>query len=791
MGKTKILIVEDELSVAKSIKNTIEDFGYQAVSIVTTGEEAIDKVKAGGVDLVLMDIVLDSEMTGTEAANHIWSKFRVPIIFLTGFFNKSFIDTSKASEPFGYLLKPYNEKELFAMIEIALSKSQMEKRNFKINSLLTTARKINQIINRENDLDKFIRAVCKNFSSSNDFRGAWIILFDELNNITSVIEEGVGEKFNKIMSSLQKVELPVWLRRTVLQNGIIETDSRVDLPFLDNDQKAISIRLETEGRVYGSLALILEQRKLDDEESLLIKSIAFDISLAIKNMDMSRKAKIIEESLVESEKRYRQLIELSPDAIIIHNNGKIVFVNEACINLCNASDTFELVNKNLSDLMVPDSLNIFSQRDGFPKPDSKDSSSRIFLHELKLKRLDDVLIDVAILSNPIVFQNEHVVQLVIRDISKQKKIEEELKDRQRQVITLLDSLPGYAFFKDINHKYIIANQKFCEALGRTKEEIIGKTDFDLLSADEAEIFHADDLKVIQTGEMLYVSRERIDKNGDTLTIDTRKVPLINETGKVNGLIGLSFDITERKTAEEAIKRYSKELEESNASKDRFFSIISHDLRSPFQGLLGLTSIVTDEFDELTVDELKEFLNNINHSAKNLFNLIENLLQWSRIQRGKIDLKPTKIELYYEVQYNINLLQPNAIAKNIQILNEVSKNIEVLSDTNAFNSVLQNLISNALKFTKPGGKIKITAEVSGNFAELTVSDTGVGIPEEIITSLFRIDTQHSTLGTEKESGTGLGLIICKELVEMQGGKIWVKSKKDEGSAFTLTFQIPKE
>lgn len=781
MGKPKILIVEDELFIAESLKNTIEDLGYETTSIVTNGEDAINSVKSGNVDLVLMDIVLSSEMMGTEAANYIWSKFQIPIIFLTGFVNNHFIDSAKLSQPFGYILKPYEEKELFALIEIALNKSQMEKRNYRINSLLKIARKINQIINRENDLNKFVSSIVKSFSMSKEFNGAWIILFDEHNNITSTTEEGIGDKFNAILETLQKIELPVWLRRTVLQNGIIESGFQPDLSFLNKDEKALSIRLESEGHVYGSLALILKLRNLGEEESLLIKSIAFDIALAIKNMDMARKAKIIEESLFESEKRFRQFMELSPDAVIIHNEGKIVFANESCVNLCKASSIFELMNISIDDLMLPKSLNILDQKSG-------ENSSKIVFQELKLKRLDGIIIDVTVLPNPILFQNEHAVQLVIKDISERKKIDEELRNRQRQVITLLDSLPGFAFFKDINHKYIIANQKFCDNWGLTKEEIIGKTDFDIVSPEEAKVFHQDDQKVIQSGEMLYISRESQNENGKIITIDTRKVPLFDESGNVNGLIGLSFDITERKEAEEAIKKYSKELEESNASKDRFFSIISHDLRSPFQGLLGLTTIATEEFDDLTVDELKEFLNNINHSAKSLFGLIENLLQWSRIQRGKIDVKLTQIDLYYDVQYNINLLQPNANAKGIKIINEIDKNIEVLADTTAFNSVLQNLISNAIKFTKAGGEIIVNSKTNNDYEELTVTDNGVGIPEDIIKDLFRIDSQHSTLGTDKESGTGLGLIICKELVEMQGGKIWVKSKVDAGTSFTFSLKI---
>ncbi len=655
MGKSKILIVEDEPGIAESLENSIEELGYETASIVATGEDAINAVKSGNVDLVLMDIILNSEMMGTEAANYIWSKFQIPIIFLTGFVNSSFIDSAKLSQPFGYILKPYEEKELFALIEIALNKSQMEKRNFRINTLLKIARKINQIINRENDLDKFIRAVCKSFTVTKEFNGAWIILFDEVNNIITTIEEGIGDKFNAIIATLQKVELPAWLRRTVLQNGIIESLAQPVLPFLGKDEKVLSVRLESEGRVYGAIALILKQRNLVEEESLLIKSIAFDIALAIKNMDMTRKAKIIEESLFESEKRLRQFMELSPDAVIIHSNGKIAFANEACVNLCKASNIFDLINKDISDFMLPKSLNILNHN-------SDSISSKFLFQELKLRRLDGAIIDVTVLPNPIVFENDNAVQLVIKDI------------------------------------------------------------------------------------------------------------------------------TERKEAEEVIKKYSKELEESNASKDRFFSIISHDLRSPFQGLLGLTTIATEEFDDLTMDELKEFLSNINHSAKGLFGLIENLLQWSRIQRGKIEVKLAQIDLYYDVQYNINLLQPNANTKGLRIVNEVDKTIEALADTTAFNSVLQNLISNAIKFTKSGGEIKITSEVKNGFAELTVTDNGIGIPEDILPALFRIDSQHSTLGTEKESGTGLGLIICKELVEMQGGKIWVKSKINEGTSFTFTLQI---
>ena len=151
------------------------------------------------------------------------------------------------------------------------------------------------------------------------------------------------------------------------------------------------------------------------------------------------------------------------------------------------------------------------------------------------------------------------------------------------------------------------------------------------------------------------------------------------------------------------------------------------------------------------------------------------------------MSPTKIDLHDETTYIINLLQHNAANKNIQIINETGEGIFVNSDVNILNSTLQNLISNAIKFTKPGGKITISAIISRENVELTVADTGVGISKDDFEKLFMIDTQHSTLGTDRESGTGLGLIICKELIEMQGGKIRAKSILGEGTSFTITLQ----
>ncbi len=497
--------------------------------------------------------------------------------------------------------------------------------------------------------------------------------------------------------------------------------------------------------------------------------------------------KKIESALYESEKRYRQLVEMSPDAIIVYKKGKVIFANDAGVKIFGAKNQSELINQSITNLFYPHSIDVSKAH----VKNLSEEDSNVPLHERQIKRLDNTLISVELTANKIIYQNEDAFQVVIRDISERKRVERELRRRQREVTTLLDSLPAYAFFKDSSTRYITANQKFCDAVGYTKDELIGKTDFELFPKVIAEKFREDDLKVINSGEMVYIYEDQMYDHDKLIFVGTSKVPLKDESGKIIGLIGLAFDISERKAAEEAVKKYTVELEELNANKDKFFSIISHDLRSPFQGLLGLSNILVEEFDNLSVDEIKLFASNIHNSTKNLFNLLENLLQWSRIQTGKIDLKPVKADLHEEILYNINLLSGNATKKNIKLINEIDDTLLVYTDLNILNSTLQNLITNAIKFTHPGGEIRISAKEIDDNVDVTVRDTGIGISEEDMNKLFRIDTQHTTMGTDRESGTGLGLTICKELLEKQGGKIWVKSEVGKGSSFTFTIQTHKE
>lgn len=241
---------------------------------------------------------------------------------------------------------------------------------------------------------------------------------------------------------------------------------------------------------------------------------------------------------------------------------------------------------------------------------------------------------------------------------------------------------------------------------------------------------------------------------------------------------------ELKKSRDLIAKQNQELHELNATKDKFFSIIAHDLRGPFSGLLGLTDLLSQEGETMQTDEIIDLIKKIHQTLKNQYNLLENLLQWASIQTKRLNPQPIKVNLRRTTSDVINILQTNAEKKNITLVNDVLPEHFVLADKQMITSVIHNLITNAIKFSFPAGKVILASEDEAeNKILLKVIDSGIGISDEIKEKLFKIDKHHSTLGTNNEKGSGLGLILCKEMVEKNGGKIWAERNKDaNGSTF---------
>ena len=240
-----------------------------------------------------------------------------------------------------------------------------------------------------------------------------------------------------------------------------------------------------------------------------------------------------------------------------------------------------------------------------------------------------------------------------------------------------------------------------------------------------------------------------------------------------------------------VQQRTKELSELNATKDKFFSIIAHDLKNPFNALLGFSSLLLDDFNGFSDEEKLDLIRTMDTASKNAYKLLQNLLEWSRSQTGSIQWEPNAVSLHEVVDTSINLLGDAATAKEVSINAIVNPNTRVWADGNMALTVIRNLISNALKYTPKGGEIKIYTKKADKEIEITIEDNGVGISEEDKLKLFRIDINHSTSGTNNEQGTGLGLILCKEFVEKNAGKIWVESIEGKGSKFKFTLPLYDE
>jgi signal transduction histidine kinase len=269
---------------------------------------------------------------------------------------------------------------------------------------------------------------------------------------------------------------------------------------------------------------------------------------------------------------------------------------------------------------------------------------------------------------------------------------------------------------------------------------------------------------------------------------TKLQDLVNRLNAKND--ALEKEIKQREQAEAALRK-------ANTDKDKLFSIISHDLRSPFNILLGNTEFMVMQIEQLTKDDLKAMAANIHNSTRSTYDLLQNLLTWSQLQLQRIEFSPGPVDLHELVEKTITLLQDIALSKRIKLLNTIEAGTCAYADGHMVATVIRNLTVNALKFTAKEGQVTISSQCHQqptrnsdvDWFEVAVTDTGIGISQKDLEKLFRIDVHHTTTGTAQESGTGLGLILCQEMVEKNGGRIWIESEQNQGT--TVTFTIPAQ
>ncbi len=490
-----------------------------------------------------------------------------------------------------------------------------------------------------------------------------------------------------------------------------------------------------------------------------------------------------EKQLKESEANARAIMESTNDIfILLDKDGIVVDCNEAHAKRLDTTRE-ELLGKNVFDLLPKD------------------------IAERRKKLVDQVISTGKTVTSedfragywnestfhPVFIENEITDRVAIfsRNITDRKKAEEELQKTKRELATLMNNMPGmvYSCMNEPEWTMNFVSQGSVELTGYSPEELIKNKTITF-----NQVIHPEDRKAvwetIQNALDKYISYELeyriITKSGTMKYVWERGQGFYGDDGILDHIEGFLTDISDKKKFEQELKESEESLKILNASKDKFFSIIAHDLRSPLNSFLGLTQIMAEELPDLTMSQVQEIAVQMSKSARNLNRLIENLLQWSQIQKGAISFTPAFFELKPLVDECIEMMQENAKIKGIDIYVNIPDKLEVYVDSNIIKSVVRNLVSNSLKFTSDGGKVTLftTADKYRNVT-FSIRDNGIGMNKTMIDSLFMIDTHNNRKGTKDEPSTGLGLLLCREFVEMHGGRIWAESKEGEGSTFNFT------
>jgi PAS domain S-box-containing protein len=364
---------------------------------------------------------------------------------------------------------------------------------------------------------------------------------------------------------------------------------------------------------------------------------------------------------------------------------------------------------------------------------------------------------------------------------------QELESSRDKYVNLFDFSPIPYFTLDSDGIIKEANLSASRMFGYDRKNFVGRNLIYHIVLEERDVFHIFlnsifDSSIKQSCELTVINKEK--RNFRVLL---EGLNLNSESDSKPSCQVALIDLTEFKRIENSLKESNEKLKVLNDTKDKFFSIIAHDLKTPFQSLLGFSEMLATEIETLSQDEIVTFSRGLNEDLRNLYGLLDNLLHWSMMQRNMVDYNPDNINLHEAVEKVIEISNQSAAKKNISITNLINAEVFVHADIDMLRLIIQNLIINAIKFTRKDGHIIISAAEKRNLIEVTVRDTGIGIRPEIFDKIFSFKKMSSSNGTEGEQGTGLGLPLCKEFIDRNEGKIWVESEPGKGSKFIFTLR----
>ena len=519
----------------------------------------------------------------------------------------------------------------------------------------------------------------------------------------------------------------------------------------------------------------VSNRLIEYEGKAAILSFARDIS----------ERKMAEEALRDSEEKYRTIFEESPLGIVhFDSKGVVELCNESFLKIAGSS------REKITGLEILPAL----QNEGMKKAVEEVLAGRPGYFEGEyVSAMGNMPMQAKVTFSPLISE-ERVLKGgigIVEDISESKKMENLQQEKMRFLQNLVDSIPAPVYYKGRNGEYIGCNRAFEEFMGKSKEEIAGKTVFDLVPPEIAEKQHQRDLELIRTRgkEVFEATLGHADNTLHQVVFN--KVVLSGPSEEDSVLLGIIWDITERKELEESLLKAKKAAEAANRAKSGFIANMSHELRTPLNSVIGFSDLLLEGAFGTLNGKQARYVHNILNSGKHLLEIINNLLDISILETGESSLDYEELDLAPFIEEVRNSIRPLASSKNIAIKTDFDPALgNIRADRAKLKQILYNLMSNAVKFTPREGKVSVETHKKEGFAEIRVTDNGIGIPEEIQKKIFHPFVQGDSFSAKEYKGVGLGLYIVKNFVELHGGEVGVSSEPGEGSTFTITLPLER-
>ena len=492
-----------------------------------------------------------------------------------------------------------------------------------------------------------------------------------------------------------------------------------------------------------------------------------------------------EKSLQNSEEKYRTLLEFAPDAFFQGDRlGNFITVNNKAVELTGFSKD-ELLKMNMSDL--------FSEKVMVEKPLRYDllKPGETIISEREIRNKTGALIPIEMNSK---VMPDGTYQCFMRDLKERKLMEDALRESEERHRLIAENVRDVIWTISLEGRFTYVSPSVINLRGYTADEVLSQSIDDSLTPESAEFAKtllSDFYHTLMLGKIPKEQRFEVEqrcKDGSTVWTEVTPSVMYNKSGEFICIMGVTRDISERKKAEEALKRSEANLRELNATKDKFFTIIAHDLRNPFNSIIGFSDVMERQIKQGKFDEVERFSGIIRHSSIRVMDLLSNLMDWARTQTGSIAFSPELLDMSELIRKTVGVLNDYALQKSITITFDLPQQIQMEADRPMLSTIFRNLVSNAIKFSFPKEQILISAVRKNSEYVFSVSDNGIGIRPYALEKLFRIDQSYSTIGTQNEKGSGLGLLLCKEFVDKHGGRIWVESELWKGSTFYFTIPV---